>query len=156
MKYIEGKLRGKGKRFAIVISRFNHFISNKLLEGAIDCLKRHEVNDNDIDIYWVPGSFEIPLTVKKISKGRYHAIIALGVIIKGDTPHFDYVANETAKGIAMVSLEKEIPVSFGVVTADNLEQAIERAGSKQGNKGFDAALTAIEMANLIDEIKQNF
>lgn len=153
MKNIEGKLDAKGLRFAIVISRFNSFLSTKLLDGAIDCLKRHGAADNKVDVIWVPGSFEIPVAIKKIVNKKYDAIIALGVIVKGDTPHFDYIASETAKGIANVSIEEQVPVSFGVITADNLEQAIERAGTKQGNKGFDAAMTAIEMANLFREIK---
>ncbi|MEF3280224.1 MAG: 6,7-dimethyl-8-ribityllumazine synthase [Elusimicrobiota bacterium] len=153
MKNIEGKLSGRGKRFAIVVSRFNSLLSNRLLDGAIDCLKRHEVEENKVDIFWVPGAFEIPVTVKKLTSKNYDAIIALGAIIKGDTPHFDYIASETAKGIAMVSVDKEIPVAFGIITADNIEQAIERAGTKQGNKGFDAAMTALEMANLFDQIK---
>lgn len=153
MKITEGKLTAKGLKIAIVVSRFNSFLSSKLLEGAIDCLKRHDINENDINVFWVPGSFEIPVAVKKISSQKYDGIIALGVLIKGDTPHFDYIAAETTKGIAQISVEKEIPVAFGVVTADNLEQAIERCGTKQGNKGFDSALSVIEMANLFKEIK---
>ena len=153
MKVIEGKLNAKGLKIAIVVSRFNSFLSQKLLDGAIDCLKRHEADENNIDVFWVPGSFEIPLMVKKLSSKNYDGIVALGVIIKGDTPHFDYIATETTKGIAQVSLDLQIPVSFGVVTAENLEQAIERCGTKQGNKGFDAALSVIEMANLFKEIK---
>jgi 6,7-dimethyl-8-ribityllumazine synthase len=153
MKITEGKLIAKGLKIAIVVSRFNSFLSQKLLDGALDCLKRHEANENDINIFWVPGSFEIPVTLKKLSSKNYDGIIALGVLIKGDTPHFDYIAAETTKGIAQVSMDSEIPVSFGIVTADNLEQAIERSGTKQGNKGFDAALSLIEMANLFKEIK---
>ncbi len=153
MKIYEGNLNAKGLRFAIIVSRFNNFLTSKLLEGAIDCLKRHDVEEDSISVIWTPGSFEIPLTIKKVSQMKFDAIIALGVIIKGDTPHFDYVASETAKGIAQVSLELKIPVSFGIVTAENLEQAIERCGTKQGNKGFDAALTAIEMANLFAKMK---
>jgi len=153
MKVIEGKLNAKGLKIAIVVSRFNSFLSQKLLDGAIDCLKRHEADENNIDVFWVPGSFEIPLMVKKLSSKNYDGIVALGVLIKGDTPHFDYIATETTKGIAQVSLDSQIPVSFGVVTAENLEQAIERCGTKQGNKGFDAALSVIEMVNLFKEIK---
>lgn len=153
MNIFEGKLTARGLKIAIVVSRFNSFLSQKLLDGAIDCLKRHEADDKNIDIFWVPGSFEIPLTVKKVSSLGYDGIIALGVLIKGDTPHFDYIAAETTKGISQVSIETQIPVSFGVVTADNLEQAIERCGTKQGNKGFDAALSVIEMINLFREIK---
>ena len=153
MKLIEGKLNAKGLKIAIVVSRFNSFLSQKLLDGAIDCLKRHEADENNIDVFWVPGSFEIPLMVKKLSSKNYDGIVALGVLIKGDTPHFDYIATETTKGIARVSLDSQIPVSFGVVTAENLEQAIERCGTKQGNKGFDAALSVIEMVNLFKEIK---
>jgi len=153
MKITEGKLIAKGLKIAIVVSRFNSFLSQKLLDGALDCLKRHEASENDINIFWVPGSFEIPVTLKKLSSKNYDGIIALGVLIKGDTPHFDYIAAETTKGIAQVSMDSEIPVSFGIVTADNLEQAIERSGTKQGNKGFDAALSLIEMANLFKEIK---
>jgi len=153
MKVIEGKLNAKGLKIAIVVSRFNSFLSQKLLDGAIDCLKRHEADENNIDVFWVPGSFEIPLMVKKLSSKNYDGIVALGVLIKGDTPHFDYIATETTKGIAQVSLDLQIPVSFGVVTAENLEQAIERCGTKQGNKGFDAALSVIEMVNLFKEIK---
>jgi 6,7-dimethyl-8-ribityllumazine synthase len=154
MKVIEGKLNAKGLKIAIVVSRFNSFLSQKLLDGAIDCLKRHEADENNIDVFWVPGSFEIPLMVKKLSSKNYDGIVALGVLIKGDTPHFDYIATETTKGIAQVSLDLQIPVSFGVVTAENLEQAIERCGTKQGNKGFDAALSVIEMVNLFKEINK--
>lgn len=153
MKIIEGKLSAKGLKVAIVVSRFNSFLSQKLLEGALDCLRRHSIDENDIEVYWVSGCFEIPVTLKKLSKKSYDGMIALGVLIKGDTPHFDYIASQTTRGIAEVSIENEIPVSFGIITADNLEQAIERAGTKQGNKGFDAALSLIEMANLFKEIK---
>lgn len=153
MKIYEGELIAKGFKFAVVVSRFNNFLTSKLLDSAIDCLKRHGADENSISIIWTPGSFEIPQAVKKVAKMNFDAIVALGVIIKGDTPHFDYVASETAKGIAQVSLEFEIPVSFGIVTADNLEQAIERCGTKHGNKGFDAALSAIEMANLFSKIR---
>lgn len=150
IKTIEGKLTVKDEKFCIVISRFNEFIGSKLLSGAIDELTRHGVSDKNISVVWSPGAFEIPLLTKKLAKsGNYDAIIALGAIIKGSTPHFDYVSAELSKGIASVSLETGIPVIFGVLTTDNLEQAIERAGTKAGNKGSDAAKSAIEMANLV-------
>lgn len=150
----KGKMSGKGKRFGIVVSRFNEFITSKLLEGAVDTLIRHDVDESDIDIYWVPGSFEIPVITKKIAgTKKYDAIICLGAIIQGDTPHYEFIAGEVTKGIAMVSLESEIPVSFGVITTDNIEQAIERAGTKAGNKGKQSAESALEMANLIQKIK---
>lgn len=150
MKTIEGQLTTNGEKFCIIISRFNEFIGSKLLSGAIDELRRHGVNENDIDIVWVPGAFEIPVIAKKIAKSeKYNAIITLGAVIKGSTGHYDYVCAEVSKGIAQVSLETGIPVIFGVLTTDNLEQAIERAGTKAGNKGSDAAKTAIEMANLV-------
>ncbi len=153
MTSIEGKLSGKGKKFVIVVSRFNSFLTERLLEGAIDCLLRHEVNENDIKIVRVPGAFEIPLICKKIiEKKNNDAIIALGAVIRGETPHFDYVAAEVSKGLANVSLEYGIPVVFGVLTTDTIEQAEVRSGAKGGNKGFEAALTAIEMVNLIDSI----
>lgn len=154
MKIYEGKLIAEGKKFGIVVSRFNEFITNKLLEGALDALKRHGALNEDIEIAWVPGAFEIPLIAKKMAESkRYNAVIALGAVIRGETPHFDYVANEVSKGIAKISLDTEVPVIFGVLTTDTIEQAIVRAGTKGGNKGFEAAVTAIEMANLIDEIK---
>lgn len=150
MKIIEGKLNAKGLKFGIVVGRFNEFISSKLLGGAIDALKRHDVSDDEIEVAWAPGSYEIPLVAKKMAKsGKYDAIICLGAVIRGSTPHFDVVANEVAKGVAHVGLETEIPVIFGVLTTDSIEQAIERAGTKSGNKGFDAAMAAIEMANLM-------
>ncbi len=153
LKQFEGHLQAKGFRFGLVVSRFNEFISGKLLAGALDALKRHGANEEDIGIIWVPGAFEIPLIAKKMGKsGRYDAIICLGAVIRGDTPHFDYIASEATKGIALVGLETEIPVMFGVITSDTLEQAIERAGTKAGNKGWDAALGAIEMVNLIKVI----
>ncbi len=153
MKNIEGVLSAKGLKFGIIVGRFNNLITEKLLEGAIDCIKRHEGNEEDITVVRVPGSFEIPLAAKKLAKSnRYDAIICLGAVIRGATPHFDYVANEVTKGIALVSLETEIPISYGILTTDTIEQAIERAGTKMGNKGFDAALTAIEMANLLKQI----
>ncbi len=154
MKTIEGKLIARDYRFAIVVSRFNEFISGHLLSGAIDCLKRHEAREDAIDLIWVPGAFEIPLAAKKavVSK-RYDAVICLGAVIRGSTPHFDYVASEVAKGVAQVGLETGIPAIFGVITSDTLEQAIERAGSKAGNKGWQAAASAIEMADLNGKLK---
>lgn len=155
MKTFEGYLVAKGLKFAVVISRFNEFIGAKLLSGAIDGLKRHGVQEEDIQIIWVPGAFEIPLAAKKAAKsGKYHGIICLGAVIKGATPHFDYVSAEVSKGIAHVGLETEVPIAFGVLTTDSIEQAIERAGTKAGNKGYDAAVTAIEMANLLQEMEK--
>ncbi|MCX7641468.1 MAG: 6,7-dimethyl-8-ribityllumazine synthase [Elusimicrobiales bacterium] len=153
MKVYEGKLDGKQLKIAIIVSRFNSFLTQKLLDGAIDCLIRHGVEKDSISLIWAPGSFEIPQLIKLVSKTKPDAIITLGVIIKGDTPHFEYVASQTTKGISELSIELQIPISFGIVTAENLEQAIERCGTKQGNKGFDAAMTAIEMANLFKTIK---
>ena len=151
MKTIEGKLTVSNEKFCIVISRFNEFIGSKLLSGAIDELVRHGVEQNNIDIVWVPGAFEIPIVAKKCAKsGKYSAIITLGAVIKGSTSHYDYVCAEVSKGVAHVSLETEVPVVFGVLTTDNIEQAIERAGTKAGNKGSDAAKSAIEMANLMN------
>jgi len=150
-KEIVANLDAKGKSFAIVISRFNHFLTTKMLEGALDCLNRHGAEDSKIEVVWVPGSFEIPYIAKRLaSSGKYQAVICLGAVIRGDTPHFDYIATEVAKGIAKISLEEKTPVIFGVVTTDTLEQAIERAGTKSGNKGWDAALSAIELANLYE------
>ncbi len=150
MRTFEGQLTTGNEKFCIVISRFNDFIGAKLLSGAVDELKRHGVNDENIDIVKVPGAFEIPLAALKFAKtGKYDAIITLGAVIKGSTPHFDYVSAEVSKGVAQVSLQTGIPVVFGVLTTDNIEQAIERAGTKAGNKGSDAAKTAIEMANLV-------
>jgi 6,7-dimethyl-8-ribityllumazine synthase len=152
-KSVKGILDGKDKDFAIVISRFNEFISQKLLDGALDCLERHGADLTRITIVWVPGSFEIPYAAQRLAKSKkYHAIICLGTVIRGQTPHFDYIAAEAAKGIARTSQETSIPTIFGVITADNLEQAIERAGTKAGNKGWDAALSAIEMAKLFEQI----
>lgn len=148
MKIMEGKLTAEKLKFALVVSRFNDFLTAKLLEGALDALRRHGASDEDLTIVKVPGSYEIPLACQSLAGKGFDAIIALGAVIRGDTPHFDLVAAETAKGIAQVSLAGRIPVAFGIVTADNLEQAIERAGTKQGNKGADAAMSAIEMANL--------
>jgi len=153
MKIYEGSLVAQGQKFGIVVGRFNEFIGGKLLAGAIDGLKRHGVEEENIEIAWVPGAFEIPLVAKKMAKSeKYDGVICLGAVIRGNTPHFDMVANEVTKGIANVSLSTEIPVIFGVLTTDTIEQAIERAGTKAGNKGFDAAVTAIEMANLLKQI----
>ncbi len=149
-KVYEGKLLGEGLRFALVVSRFNEFISTKLLEGALDALVRHGVAEESAETVCVPGAFEIPMVAKRLARsGRYDAVICLGAVIRGATPHFDYVAAEVSKGIAAVALETGVPTLFGVITADNLEQAIERAGTKAGNKGFDAAVGALEMANLL-------
>jgi len=154
-KRYEGTLLGEGLRFGVVISRFNEFITARLLEGAEDALLRHGVKEGDIEVAWTPGSFEVPLVAKKMAQsGKYVAIICLGAVIRGGTPHFDYVASEVSKGIAAVGLETGIPVIYGVVTADTLEQAIERAGTKMGNAGFQAAMSAIEMANLIQAVTQ--
>jgi 6,7-dimethyl-8-ribityllumazine synthase len=152
-KVIEANLIAEGKRFALIVSRFNDFITERLLEGAVDGLLRSGAKEKDIDIVKVPGSFEIPLMAKKLAKtGRYNAIVCLGAIIRGATAHFEYVSAEVSKGIAAVSLESDIPVIFGIVTTDTIEQAIERAGTKAGNKGWSAAITAVEMANLIEII----
>ncbi len=152
-KTIEGNLSAKGLRFALLVSRFNDFISDRLLEGALDTLLRSGAADSDIEVVKVPGSFEMPVAAKALAEGgRYDAVVCLGCIIRGNTPHFEYVASEAAKGIAKVSLDAGLPVSFGVITADSIEQAIERAGTKSGNKGRDAALSAIEMANLLKSI----
>jgi len=152
-KPIEGMLLGKGLKFGLVISRFNEFITKKLLEGAQDALLRHNVSEEDIEIAWVPGAFEIPLVAKKLAQTkRYDAVICLGAVIRGGTPHFEYIATEVTKGIAKVGLETELPITYGVITADTLEQAIERAGTKMGNQGFIAAVDAIEMANLVKSI----
>jgi 6,7-dimethyl-8-ribityllumazine synthase len=152
-KEIHGMLDAKGKTFGITISRFNEFITHKLLEGALDCLRRHGAEDDKITIAWVPGSFEIPYAAQRMAKSKkFDAVIALGSVIRGQTPHFNYIANEVAKGIARISLDTGMPTIFGVITADTLEQAIERAGTKAGNKGWDAALSAIEMCKLFEQI----
>ncbi|MDO8672093.1 MAG: 6,7-dimethyl-8-ribityllumazine synthase [Dehalococcoidia bacterium] len=152
-RVFEGKLLGEGLTFGIVVSRFNEFISGKLLSGAIDALQRHGVDEKDIEVAWVPGSFEIPLAAKKMAgSGRYSAVICLGAVIRGSTPHFDFIAAEVSKGIAHITMDSGIPVMFGVLTTDTIEQAIERAGTKAGNKGFDSAVGAIEMANLLREL----
>lgn len=150
-KIIEGGLDASKLKIAIIVSRFNELVSKGLLGGAQDCLKRHGAKETNIDVVWVPGAFEIPLVAKKLAKD-YDAVICLGAVIRGGTPHFDYVAGEAAKGIAKVSLDSGVPVIFGVLTTDNLEQALERAGAKPGNKGFAAAMSAIELANLTKEI----
>lgn len=153
MKTFEGKFNGKGIKIGIVAGRFNEFITSKLVGGALDVLNRNEVNEDDISIAWVPGAFEIPLITKKmIDTGKYDAIITLGAVIKGSTPHFDYVCSEVSKGVAQLSLQSDIPVIFGVLTTNNIEEAIERAGTKAGNKGSEAAFSAIEMINLIRTI----
>lgn len=155
MRIYEGRLTSNNKKYGIVVGRFNEFIGGKLLAGALDALKRHGVNEEEIEIAWVPGAFEIPLAAKKMAKsGKYSAVICLGAVIKGSTPHFDFVSSEVSKGIANVGLETGLPVVFGVLTTDTIEQAIERAGTKAGNKGYDAACTAIEMVNLFDEMEK--
>ena len=154
-KIVEGKLLAQGKKFSIVVSRFNDFITERLLGGAMDALTRCGASEDDIEIVKVPGAFEIPLVAKKLAaKGTYHAVICLGAVIRGSTPHFDYVSAEVSKGVAMVSLEAEVPVIFGVLTTDTIEQAIERAGTKAGNKGWSAGVSAVEMTNLMDAIDQ--
>ncbi len=151
----QGTLIGTGLKIGIVVSRFNEFITSKLLSGALDTLVRHGVNDNDIDIAWVPGSFEIPITADILAgSGKYDAVICLGALIRGATPHFDYIAAEASKGVAQVGLKTGVPTIFGILTTDNIEQAIERAGTKSGNKGSDAAASAIEMANLFKQLKK--
>ena len=153
MRTFEGKFDGRDVRIAIVAGRFNEFITSKLVGGALDVLKRNDVSEESIDIAWVPGAFEIPLITKKLANTqKYDAIITLGAVIKGSTPHFDYVCSEVSKGVAQISLQSELPVIFGVLTTNNIEEAIERAGTKAGNKGADAAFSAIEMINLIKEI----
>jgi 6,7-dimethyl-8-ribityllumazine synthase len=152
-KTLEGKISAEGYRFGLVVSRFNDFISSKLVEGAVDALKRHGATEEQLLLVKVPGAFEIPLAAKKLAEsGKVDAVICLGAVIRGSTPHFDYVAAEVSKGIAMVSLDTKVPVAFGVLTTDNLEQAIERAGAKSGNKGWDAALAAMEMVDLLKQL----
>lgn len=152
MREYSAELTSEGKKYAVVVARFNHFITDRLVEGCLDTLKRHGVKDEEIEIIRVPGAFEIPLAAQKASKKDYDAIITLGAVIRGDTPHFDYVCAEVSKGVANVSLNTEKPVIFGVITTDTIDQAIQRAGIKSGNKGADAALSAIEMANLMELI----
>ncbi|KPV56637.1 MULTISPECIES: 6,7-dimethyl-8-ribityllumazine synthase [Paenibacillus] len=152
-KVYEGHLVSQGLKYGIVVGRFNEFITNKLLGGALDALKRHGVQEDEVEIAWVPGAFEIPLIAQKMAEsGKYDAVITLGAVIRGSTPHFDYVCNETAKGVAAISLKTGIPVIFGVLTTDSIEQAVERAGTKAGNKGWEAAASAIEMANLTKQL----
>ena len=150
MREYSAELTSEGKKYAVVVARFNHFITDRLVEGCLDTLKRHGVKDEEIEIIRVPGAFEIPLAAQKASKKDYDAIITLGAVIRGDTPHFDYVCSEVSKGVANVSLNTEKPVIFGVITADTIDQALQRSGVKAGNKGSEAALAAIEMANLMD------
>ena len=153
MKVIQGELQAKGLKFAIIVSRFNDFITGKLLEGAVDGLLRHGAKEEDIEVIKVPGAFEIPLTAKKVaSKGSHNALICLGTVIRGATPHFDYVAAEVSKGVATASMETGVPIAFGVLRTETIEQAVERAGTKSGNKGFDAAMTAIEMAQVFKKL----
>ena len=153
IKTIQGQMVAKGKKFGIIASRFNDFITNRLLEGCLDTLLRHGVKDSDVTVAWVPGAFEITLLAQRMAKSKkYDVVICLGTVIRGATPHFDYIASETAKGIAHVSFSTGVPAIFGIITADSIEQAIERAGTKEGNKGRDAALSAIEMASLMDEV----
>ena len=154
MNIYEGNLIPRDVRIGIVVARFNEFITSKLLGGAVDTLVRHDISEDSIDVAWVPGAFEIPLIAQKMAKsGKYDAVICLGAVIRGSTSHYDYVCNEVSKGIAQVSMNSDIPVMFGIVTTENIEQAIERAGTKAGNKGYDCALGAIEMVNLIREIE---
>ncbi len=149
MKTFEGILTGKGLKFAIVVSRFNEFITRKLLDGARDCLLRHEVKDDDIEVFWVPGAFEIPQVTRWILDSKnYDGVICLGAVIRGETPHFDYIAGQVARGLAQLSLKSDIPIGFGILTTETTEQAIERAGAKLGNKGFQAALSVLELINL--------
>ena len=153
VKTIQGQLIVKGKKFGIIASRFNDFITNRLLDGCMDTLLRHGAKETDVTVAWVPGSFEIPVLAYRMAKSKkYDAVICLGTVIRGSTPHFDYIASEVAKGVAHVSFDTGVPTIFGVITADSIDQAIERAGTKEGNKGRDAASSAIEMANLMDEI----
>ena len=153
MKTLEGKLTAKNMKIAIVVARFNEFITSKLLSSCIDCLIRHEAADEDLTVAWVPGAFEIPMAAKKLAEsGKYDAVICLGAVIRGATPHFDYVCAEASKGIAQVSMQTGVPVAFGVLTTENIQQAVERAGTKAGNKGVDCAMTAMEMVNLFKEM----
>lgn len=155
-KTIEGKLDASGLKFAIVVARFNSFITERLLSGAIDGLVRHGAKEDEIDVVRVPGSWELPLAVSEVAKtGKYNAILCLGAVIRGDTPHFDYVAGEATKGVSQVSMQTGVPIAFGVLTTNTVEQAVDRAGAKQGNKGFDAAMTAIEMANVLQRLRGN-
>ncbi|HEY2492594.1 MAG TPA: 6,7-dimethyl-8-ribityllumazine synthase [Paenibacillus sp.] len=152
--YFEGNLVSEGLKYGIVVGRFNEFITSKLLNGALDALKRHGVQEDEVDVAWVPGAFEIPLIAQKmVETGKYDAVITLGTVIRGSTSHYDYVCNEVAKGVAAINLKSGVPTIFGIVTTENIEQAIERAGTKAGNKGYDSAISAIEMANLTKQFK---
>jgi len=155
MKEQKGNFIGKGKKFAIVISRFNEYISDRLLAGAQDCLTRHGVKDDDITVYWVPGCFEIPGVARAVRQLAYDGVLCLGAVIRGDTPHFDYIANEVTKGISALNLEKGIPLVYGIITADTIDQAVDRAGTKMGNRGWDAALTGLELADLYGKLGQS-
>jgi 6,7-dimethyl-8-ribityllumazine synthase len=153
-KVYEGHLVSQGLKYGVVVGRFNEFISGKLLSGALDAFKRHGANDEDVEVAWVPGAFEIPLIAQKMAEsGKYDAVITLGAVIRGSTPHFDYVCNEAAKGVASIALKTGVPTIFGVLTVDSIEQAIERAGTKAGNKGYEAAVSAVEMANLTKQLQ---
>ena len=152
MKEIKGNLVGKSKKFAIIVSRFNEFVSKQLLDGAIDCLVRHGVSTQDITVYWTPGCFEIPGVARRLKNIKYDCVLCFGAIIRGDTPHFEYIANEVTKGIAVLNLEKGMPFVYGIITADTIDQAVERAGTKQGNKGWDAAMTGLELTDLYAKI----
>lgn len=156
VRYYEGRLVSDGLKFGVVVGRFNEFISSKLLGGALDAFKRHGSEESEVEVAWVPGAFEIPLMAQKMAEsGKYDAVITLGAVIRGSTPHFDYVCNEAAKGVAAIALKTGVPTIFGVLTVDSIEQAIERAGTKAGNKGYEAAVTAIEMANLTKQFQQS-
>jgi 6,7-dimethyl-8-ribityllumazine synthase len=152
MKEIKGNLVGKSKKFAIIVSRFNEFVSKQLLDGAIDCLVRHGVSTQDITVYWTPGCFEIPGVARRLKNIKYDCVLCIGAVIRGDTPHFEYITNEVTKGIAVLNLEKGMPFVYGIITADTIDQAVERAGTKQGNKGWDAAMTGLELTDLYAKI----
>jgi len=152
MKEIKGNLIGKSKKFAIIVSRFNEFVSKQLLDGAIDCLVRHGVSTQDITVYWTPGCFEIPGVARRLKNIKYDCVLCIGAVIRGDTPHFEYITNEVTKGIAVLNLEKGMPFVYGIITADTIDQAVERAGTKQGNKGWDAAMTGLELTDLYAKI----
>jgi len=153
MKEIKGNLVGKGKKFAIIVSRFNEFVSMRLLDGAVDCLMRHGVDTQNITVYWTPGCFEIPGVARRLKDIKYDCVLCLGAVIRGDTPHFEYITSEVTKGIAALNLEKGLPFVYGIITADTTDQAVERAGTKRGNRGWDAAMTGLELADLYAKIK---
>ncbi len=153
MKEIKGNLVGKGKKFAIIVSRFNEFVSTRLLDGAVDCLMRHGVDTQNITVYWTPGCFEIPGVARRLKDIKYDCVLCLGAVIRGDTPHFEYITSEVTKGIAALNLEKGLPFVYGIITADTIDQAVERAGTKRGNRGWDAAMTGMEIADLYAKIK---